>query len=74
MERLLLFRVESFVFQFVIQKIEIKIQETVNLLVFYGRETLSLTLRKERNMRVSENRVLRRMSGPKRVKVTGKWR
>jgi len=32
----------------------------------YGCETWSLTLRVEHRLRVSENRVLRRISGPKR--------
>jgi hypothetical protein len=41
---------------------------------FYGCETWSLTLRKERRLRVFENRVLRRVFGPKRDEVTGKWR
>jgi len=36
----------------------------------YGRETWSLTLREERKLRVSENRVLRRIFGPRRDKVT----
>jgi len=31
-------------------------------------------LRKERRLRVLENRVLRRIFGPKRDKVTGEWR
>jgi hypothetical protein len=31
-------------------------------------------LREERKLRVSENRVLRRMFGPKRDEVTGEWR
>jgi hypothetical protein len=31
-------------------------------------------LRKERKLRVFENRVLRRIFGPKRDKVTGEWR
>jgi hypothetical protein len=31
----------------------------------------SLTLREERRLRVFENRVLKRMSGPKRDEVTG---
>jgi hypothetical protein len=31
-------------------------------------------LREERRLRVSENRVLRRIFGPKRDEVTGKWR
>jgi hypothetical protein len=34
----------------------------------------SLTLREERRLRVFENRVLRRIFGPKRDEVTGKWR
>jgi hypothetical protein len=37
-------------------------------------ETWSLTLREEHRLRVSENRVLRRISGPKREEVTGCWR
>ena len=40
----------------------------------YGCETWSLTLREERRMRVFENRVLRRVFGPKRDEVTGDWR
>jgi len=40
----------------------------------YGCETWSLTLREERRMRVFENRVLRRIFGPKRDEVTGEWR
>jgi hypothetical protein len=42
--------------------------------VLYGCETLSLTLREERRFRISENRVLRRIFGPKRDEVTGGWR
>ena len=38
---------------------------------FYGCETWSLTLRKERRLRLFENRVLRRVFGPKRDEVTG---
>jgi hypothetical protein len=34
----------------------------------------SLTLRKEHRLRVFENRVLRRIFGPKRDEVTGQWR
>ena len=40
----------------------------------YGRETWSLTLRDERRLRVFENRVLRRIFGPKRDDITGEWR
>jgi hypothetical protein len=42
--------------------------------VVYGCETWSLTLREEHRLRVSENRVLRRIFGPKRDDVTGDWR
>jgi hypothetical protein len=40
----------------------------------YGCETWSLTLREERRLRVFENRVLRKIFGPKRDEVTGEWR
>ena len=39
--------------------------------VLYGCETLSLTLREECRLRVFENRVLKRIFGPKRDEVTG---
>jgi hypothetical protein len=42
--------------------------------VLYGCETWSLTLREECRLRVFENRVLRRIFGPKRDEVTGEWR
>jgi hypothetical protein len=43
--------------------------------VLYGCETWSLTLREEEHrLRVFENRVLRRISGPKRDDVKGDWR
>ena len=41
--------------------------------VLYGCETWLLTLKEERRLRVFENRVLRRIFGPKRDKVTGEW-
>jgi hypothetical protein len=40
--------------------------------VLYGYETLSLTLKEEQ--RVFENRVLRRVFGPRRDEVMGGWR
>jgi hypothetical protein len=40
-------------------------------MVLYGSETWSLTLREEHRLRVFENRVLRRIFGPKRDEVTG---
>ena len=54
------------------KKLKIKIYRTIILpIVLYGRETWSLTLREERRPRVFENRVLRRVFGPKRDEVTG---
>jgi len=53
----------------------IKIYRTIILpFVLFGCEIWSLTLRKERRLRVFENRVLRRIFGPKRDEVTGEWR
>jgi hypothetical protein len=40
----------------------------------YGCETWFLTLREEQRLRVIENRVLRRIFGPKTDEVTGEWR
>ena len=72
---MLSFSAGSFVFQFAIQKYKIKIYRTIILpVVLYGCETLSLTLREEQKLRVFENRVLRRVFGLKRDKVTGEWR
>jgi hypothetical protein len=42
--------------------------------VLYGCGTWSLTLREEHRLGVFENRVLRRIFGPKRDEVTGEWR
>ena len=42
--------------------------------VLYGCETWSLTLREEHRPRMSENRVLRRIFGPKTDRVRGEWR
>ena len=57
------------------KNINMKLYRTILLpVVLYGFETWSLTLRKERRLRVFENRVLRRMFGPKRDEVIGEWR
>jgi hypothetical protein len=42
--------------------------------VLYGCETWSLTLKDEHRLGVFENRMLGRISGAKRDKVTGEWR
>jgi hypothetical protein len=52
--------------------VKIKIYKTIILpFVLYGYETWSLTLKEEHRLRVFENRVLRRIFGPKRDEVTG---
>jgi hypothetical protein len=43
-------------------------------LALYGCETWSSILREEHRLRVFENRVLRRIFGPKRNELTGEWR
>jgi hypothetical protein len=57
------------------KNVTIRIYKTIILpLVLYGCETWSLALREEHRLRVFENRVLRRIFGPKRDEVTGEWR
>jgi hypothetical protein len=54
---------------------KIKICKTITLpVVLCECETWSLTLREDHRLRVFENRVLRRIFGPKRDEVTGGWR
>jgi hypothetical protein len=56
-------------------KVKVKIYKTIILpVVLYGCETWSLTLREEHRLRVFENRVLKRIFGPKRNEVMGVWR
>jgi hypothetical protein len=55
--------------------VKVKIYKPIILpVVLYGCETWSLTLREEHGLRGFENRVLRRIFGPKRDEVTGEWR
>jgi len=55
------------------KNLKIKIYRTIILpVILYGCETWSLTMRE--GHRVFENRVLRRIFGPKRDDVTGDWR
>jgi hypothetical protein len=57
------------------KNLKIRIYKTITLpVVLYGCETWSLTLREEPRLRVFENRVLRRIFGPKWDEVTGEWR
>jgi hypothetical protein len=57
------------------KNIKMRIYKTIILpVVLYGCGTWSLTLREEHRLRVFENRVLRRIFGPKRDEVIGGWR
>ena len=56
------------------KNLKIKINRPTIMPVLYGCETSSLTLREERRLRVFDNRVLRRIFGPKRDEVTREWR
>jgi hypothetical protein len=59
----------------VLLNVQINTYRTIILpVVLYGCETWSLTLREERRLRVFENRVLRRLFGPKRDEVEVEWK
>jgi hypothetical protein len=68
--------VQNCLFSSVVSKnIKIKIPRIIILsVVLYGCETYSLTLRKKRKLKVSENMMLRRTYGPNRDEVTGECR
>jgi hypothetical protein len=64
-----------FSFSLLSKNVKIKIYRTIILpVVLYGCESWSLTLREECRLRVFENRVLRRIFGPKKDEVTGERR
>jgi hypothetical protein len=65
--------VQSLLYSRLLSKnLKIRIYKAVILpVVLYGCETWSLTLREEHRLRVFENRVLRRVFGPKRDEMTG---
>jgi hypothetical protein len=57
------------------KNVKIRIYKTIILpVVLYVCETWSLTLREEHRLRVLENRVLRKIFGPKRDEVKGECR
>jgi hypothetical protein len=68
--------VQSLLYSRLLSKnLKVRIYTTIILpVVLYGCETWSLTLREEHRLRVFDNRVLRRIFGPKRNDVTGEWR
>jgi hypothetical protein len=66
------FSAEPFAFSPAVQNVKIRLHKTIILsVVLYGCETWSLTVRGEQKLRVFEKRVLRRLFGPKRDRVTG---
>jgi hypothetical protein len=57
------------------RNVNVKMYKTIILpLTLYGYETWYFTLREEHRLRVFENRVVRRILGPKTDEVTGEWR
>jgi hypothetical protein len=57
------------------KNLKIKIYRIIILpVILYGCEAWSLILREERRLKVFENRMLRRVFGPRRDEVTGEWR
>ena len=57
------------------KNLKIKIYRIIILpVVLYGCETWLLALKEERRLRVLENRVLKKVFGPKVDEVTGEWR
>jgi len=67
--------VQNLLFPYLSSKhVKIKIHRNMSLYVVCGRETRSLTLKVKHTLRMSENRVLKRIYGHKRGKVTWDWR
>jgi len=65
----------AFIFPLLSTNLEIKIFKTVLLpVVLCGCETWFPTLRIEHGLQEFENRVLRRIFGPKKEEVAGGWR
>jgi hypothetical protein len=55
--------------------VKIRIYKTIILpVVLHGCETWSLILRNKYRLRIFENRVVRRIFGPRRDEVSGGWR
>jgi hypothetical protein len=68
--------VQNLLFSRLLSKnVKIRINKTIILpVVLYGCKTWSLTLREDYRLRVFENRVLRKIYGPKRDEVIWGWR
>jgi hypothetical protein len=61
--------------RFLSKNVKIRTYKIIILpVVLYGSETWSLTLTVEHKLRMFDNRVVRRIFGPKRNEVIGGWR
>jgi hypothetical protein len=57
------------------KNLKIRIYKTIILpVVLYGYETWSLTFREDHRLGMFENRVLRKIFGPKRDELAGEWK
>jgi hypothetical protein len=57
------------------KNLKMRIYKTIiSSVILYGCETWSPTLREKHRLRVFESKVLRRIFGPKKDKLTGGWR
>jgi hypothetical protein len=65
------FKIVSFSGCLLSRNLKVKVYKTIILPDGYGCETWSLTLRELHRLSEFENRVQRRISGPKRDEVTG---
>jgi len=70
MDCLLPFYSETFILLSPLKNFQNKIYITIILLVLYGCESWCLILKEEHRFRMFKNRVLRRIFGPKREKVS----
>jgi hypothetical protein len=73
-ECLLSFGAEFFSSSLLPKNVKITMYRNIILPVLYGCDTWLLTLREECRLRMFQDRVLRRIFGPKRDTVTGEWR
>jgi len=70
----LLFSADPLSSRLLFKNLKIKIYRIIILsVVLYGCETWSLILREEMKLRMIENKIFRRIFGPRRVELTGHW-
>jgi hypothetical protein len=61
-------------FRVLSKNVRIIMQNVILPVILYGCEILSLILREVHSLRLFENRVLKRIFGPKRDEATKRWR